>query len=554
MPPVFSRSVLGVSLVFVFCLGNVGCARFGEFAKKRADKAAYGVIEEKQREALGETRPLSIDRVEEEAAERLLASARRLDNSTAAYTTPTYTLSLADALAIAVANNRAYLTEKEQVFTQALDLTNTRRDYSVIFTGSADASVTRTDSGHDAPGGGVVERFGSRGFALGAAKALATGADVSLSFTHDFVRYFTHESRPSASNELALSVVQPLLKGAGPLVAREGLRQAERDMIYRTRNFQRFQQEFVIGAAERFYGLLSSRDQLRNTYNNLDSVRANWNRMGVLFETGRRSQLEVDQARQEVLKAEERWSNVQASYAGQLESFRDFLGLSVDLDIGPDPGELDAIAQRELIRPDMELAEAVGIALEDRLDLKTAEEQAEDAERGVKIAMRGFLPNLDATYEYNTSQDDDKDRVKLNFRDNRQFWGLSLGLPFDWTPRRNAYRKALIAHEQARRTFDQKVNDVIRNVRDAWRELERLRTSYMLQQESVKLAERRVDAAAMYLEKGEITTRDWLEAQQDLLEAQNAQSRALVDHTIQRLRLWDAIERFKIDPKGMWYE
>ena len=58
----------------------------------------------------------------------------------------------------------------------------------------------------------------------------------------------------------------------------------------------------------------------------------------------------------------------------------------------------------------------------------------------------------------------------------------------------------------------------------------------------------------MLLQQGKVQTRDLLDAQDDLLSSRNEATTALVDYTINRLRFWKAIERFEIDPKGMWYE
>ena len=71
---------------------------------------------------------------------------------------------------------------------------------------------------------------------------------------------------------------------------------------------------------------------------------------------------------------------------------------------------------------------------------------------------------------------------------------------------------------------------------------------------SVSLAERRMENTNLLLKQGKALTRDLLDAQDDLLSSRNEATIALIDYTINRLSFWNAIERFKIDPKGMWYE
>jgi outer membrane protein TolC len=237
-----------------------------------------------------------------------------------------------------------------------------------------------------------------------------------------------------------------------------------------------------------------------------------------------------------------------ANYQSALDDFRFTLGLPIDLNIEPDPAELDALAKRGLIGLDITLDEAVEAASSNRLDLITRRQQVEDQERDLKIKRRDFLPNLDV--EYNVSKD---------FEDSgasgaQQTLDVGLDIPFDWTEKRNAFRIAQINMDRERRGLEEDEWNVLREVRDLWRKLERNRSVYKNRLLSVALAERRMENTSMLLKQGKALTRDLLDAQDDLLSSRNETTVALVDYTINRLRFWNAIERFKIDPKGMWYE
>ena len=524
------------------------CSRIGNYAVKRADRAAYGIIGETQENALGKRSKSSIDPWEDETTRKLLTESGRVDLDQDASTTPSLLISLNEAITAAIANNRDYKSQREALYQQALSLTETRRDYHYLFTGSATAGAARTDQGR------VEEWSGSRGFSLGVSKLLATGASMTLDFSHSFTRFFTGDPRPGASNNLSFSIVQPLLRGAGSLVARETLRQAERDMIYAVREFRRYQQDFIIDAASRYYSILSSWDQLRNTWRNYNSVLDNLQKLEEFYGGGRARGLEVDQARQALLVAELGVTRSLNSYRRRLDEFKIFLGLPIDLDIGPDPGELKRIADRGLVRPDMSLKVAIRSALEDRLDYKNTADRVEDSRRSVKIALQNFLPNLDANYSYNTSTGAEKDRVRLDFQDNTNQFSLDLGIPFDWTPRRNNYRNALINLDQAKRSLELFREQLVLDVRDAWRNLEEARTEYRIQEQSVILAERRVRQSSLFLQSGKASARDLIEAEDDLLEARNSLTNALISHTLQRLQFWNTIERLEIDEKGMWVE
>ena len=91
------------------------CTRIGNLAERKADQAAYGNIEAVQHLALGHTMPFTIDDEEGIKLRKLLEQDRNASQPEL--------LSLADALAISIANSRAYQTRKESLFIQALDLT-----------------------------------------------------------------------------------------------------------------------------------------------------------------------------------------------------------------------------------------------------------------------------------------------------------------------------------------------------------------------------------------------------------------------------------------------
>jgi len=550
------KLIIAGMLGALFCLGLGGCAKIGHFARRRADKAATTIIREKQREALGQAGAFSLDGAEDPTTRELLGRAARLDWGNDAFTTPTTTLKLAEALALAVANNRDYKTQREALYSQALALTETRRNFGPIFNASGSAQITHIDgSTADAvTAGAATESFGSRAFSAGVSQVLATGATIGLNFSHQFTRFLTGDPLPTSVNTLSLSAVQPLLNGVGPLVTLEPLRQDERSMIYAVRAFRRYQQGFIIEVASGYYGLLASQDQLHNALRNYQSALLNWRKLKRYAQGGKSTEIEVGQARQKVLEAEAGLSDSQQGYSRQLDLFKLFLGLPVDLDIGPDHRELEAVAARGLLRPDMTLRKAIDLALKDRLDLATARQAVEDSGRKLSIAEQNFLPTLDAFYNYGTSDSGDKERLHLDLDNRSRQYGLNLVLPLDWTLRRNAYVRAQLVQDQARRAYDQARDSLILEVRDDWRQLEQLRTNYRIQQESVALAERQVKSTSMLLQMGRATARDLLDAQDALLASRNAATAALVSHTIERLRFWNAIERLEIDPKGMWYE
>lgn len=515
------------------------CAKIGNYAEKRADRAAYGNIRGAQHAGLDKAFEFTIDEEENLRLRELLEQDRNA-------ATPDL-LSLADTLAIAMANSRAYQTRKEALFIQALILTEVQKDFNLNYNASAEAGTTFTTYKD-----GSTETFGDNGVdanaSLGVSRVLATGAQVSLNFSQNLLNYYTNPDASDANNALSFSIVQPLLNGFGPLVTKEPLRQAERDMVYAVRDFKRYQQDFVIGISSEYYAVLRSRDQMVNERKNYESTIANRKQSESYAKAGRIADFEAAQARQSELNAADRWAVSRADYQQALDNLRFTLGLPLELNVEPDPSALKDLEQRGLVEVNITLSEAMESAVSNRLDLINQRQKVEDKERKLEIQRRDFLPNLDVDYSLSKEFD------SAAGADVSQNLGVKLDLPFDWTEKRNDYRIAQIAYEREKRNMEEEESDVERTVRDLWRKLERNRSVYENRLLSVKLAERRVENTTLLLKQGKALTRDLLDAQDDLLSSRNQATVSLVEYTINRLRFWNAIERFEIDPKGMWYE
>jgi outer membrane protein TolC len=70
----------------------------------------------------------------------------------------------------------------------------------------------------------------------------------------------------------------------------------------------------------------------------------------------------------------------------------------------------------------------------------------------------------------------------------------------------------------------------------------------------VRLAESRVESTNLFLELGRAETRDLLEAQDDLVSAQNALTGALVDYRVAELELQRDMGVLQVNEQGIWRE
>ncbi len=101
----------------------------------------------------------------------------------------------------------------------------------------------------------------------------------------------------------------------------------------------------------------------------------------------------------------------------------------------------------------------------------------------------------------------------------------------------------------------QELEDTIKQeIRDELRSLLQARESFQIQNEAVRLAERRVKSTALFLQAGRAEVRDVLESQEALLSAQNARTAALVNYRVTALELQRDMGLLKIDDQGLFSE
>jgi len=193
---------------------------------------------------------------------------------------------------------------------------------------------------------------------------------------------------------------------------------------------------------------------------------------------------------------------------------------------------------------------AAGLKL--RLDLANTRDAVDDARRKVDVAADALGAELNLTARADVPMTDPKDITRLKF--NRGIYGVGLDadLPLDRKLERNLYRQALITLVDSKRTYGEQADQVRLDVRQAHRDLLEAHTSYKIQQTSLKLAEKRVDMQMILLQEGRATTRNYLDAQEDLLLAQNAKTAALVEFTLALLRFHRDIGLLQVLSDGMW--
>jgi len=542
-------------IVKKLCLYFCASAAFGlvggcgtEHYKADADKEVYKIIDSRWQDSFGKKVNYRIDDAPASPNDV------QFDNTVM----PSGTISIAEAVAIATANNRDYQAQKESLYTKALDLTSERHKYALQWFGTIEADYAKgiNQEGNEyedvsvGTGGG---KQGELGAGVSKSHLLASGIQISTSLALNWLRYLTGDPRTSLGSVLSASVTVPLLGAGGGKAAWENLTQEERDVLYQIRTFNRFRKTFVVGVINSYYAVLQSREQVINAENDYKGRLDTTKRLQMEAETGRTTQMAVDEARQSEFGARDNYVGAQRSYDQALDTFKvNQLSLPPDVNIVLDSNELIVLEQLGVTMPDYTVDEAIETALLRRLDLANAADRIDDQVRKLVLAEEGLGPQLELSGTSDVTSTPKTDFTRLQFREGSYGLGFLLDLPLDRLNERNAYRSVLIGLVSQQRRYDQEKDDIELGVNNSFRRLLETAERYRIQKMSLELAQRRVESNQLLLDVGRATIRVVRDSQDALLESQNAFTGALITHQIAKLNFFRDIGVLQVKPDGMW--
>ena len=515
-----------------------GCT---SYYRRSADQEVYRIIQQKEKSALGHTNAFSIDtpysqrKPGEIKAQEIIEDRMREAKQT---------VTLRDALRIALGNNRQYQLRKEQLYLSALTLTRERFAYVPQFFAGTAVTEQRSRDGEQSIG--VANR-------LGFDTLFKTGGRISLDLANDLLRFYTGGPRESAVSTIGLSLAQPLLRGAGAKIAAENLTQAERNVIYEIRSFSYFQDTFAFDIVTTYLRLVQQQDTVINQHSNFLS-RVSLRERSVALAVDRLAPFQADLAAQEELAARNSYILAVERYRNTLDQFKITLGLPVGYDIRLDEKSLTELEAVGLLPVPLTDEQSYLVALERRPDLLNEIDIFEDSQRKIVVAADRLKPDLLLFADASLVSQGQTDYARFNLNDYRLNGGVQLDLPLNRKLERNNYRSSIISFERQLRTLSLFLDNLKNNLRADLRTLDQSRQSYDIQVRAKALADRRVENSELSLQAGRIQVRDVVDAQTARVQAYNAATAALVDYHLTRLRLLLDLGLLKTQKERFWLD
>ena len=522
---------LGVLALPVLLFAGCEAAKF----RDAADAEVYGILKQRGTDVLGAEQDYDIRTAWSGRAPDAIPPVEII---TERFNDRARVLTLETALEMAITNNRTYQLQKETLYLSALSLTGTRNKFVWLPAQSTvDLGMARnSDKGLK----------GDSDLGITFSKVFKTGGSVTASLANDLVLLFN--GKPKVP-DITLKLTQPLLRGAGRAIAEEVLTQAERDVVYAVRNFSHYQKTFAIETVSEYFRILQKKDSVRNSYSNYQNLQGARARAEAMVEAQRLPKFQVDQARQKELSSRVKYLAAVESYRAALDAFKQRLGLPLGEDLKLDDAALRELVQAGLTPLELNARNGYLIAVTNRLDMLNQIDQYEDSQRKVRVAADALQPSLNLVVDASLTKQFYSSFSPEEFTANA---GLQLGLPLEKLSERNAYRTSLISFEKQLRAFATELDGLRENIRQGVRQLAQQRENYFIQQNALALAQQRVDVMPLLLDANQADIRDQLEAQADLVLAQNAVTGAMVNYHIARWNLLKNLGVMRVEAGQFW--
>jgi outer membrane protein TolC len=174
-------------------------------------------------------------------------------------------------------HNRDYQTNLENLYLDALALTQQRYNLGVRFLGLSGlepgASVTAPLSKNG--------QTGTSSQSFGVSQLLPAGGQIAVEVANTVTWAFGQPGSTPAPS-IGYSITQPLLFKAGRKIVLEDLTQAERLVLYDARTLARFRQTLFVDVSTRYLTLLQQRQQILNQINNIRQLEEQYEKQKAL--------------------------------------------------------------------------------------------------------------------------------------------------------------------------------------------------------------------------------------------------------------------------------
>lgn len=321
----------------------------------------------------------------------------------------------------------------------------------------------------------------------------------------------------SSRGAFGVSLRQALSKGRG-LLSDKGLalKSAQSGLVVESKQEFLSEQATIQGVVEAYYNAVLAREEVKvreSAVRNAEIAADGWRKRE---EAGIAAGIEVTRSEVQVSQTKNQLNAQQRNARNSL----DRLMIAIGGGVGQTPELVDTVPNVTYEPPP--LGDAVRKALANRVELDISDERLSEQQRQLAVAKDAGRPQLDFVAGFNGSGNTEGFMSRSILDSGLLTTGIEYSIPLD---RRITHEKQLNATRQmdllhTQRDFE--MEQISEQVRSAYRRLESARASLEILAQNKISAEDNLRIANRMMEEGEGSSRDVLEAQQSLTQADSS--------------------------------
>lgn len=341
-------------------------------------------------------------------------------------------------------------------------------------------------------------------------KQLEIGADIS-------VVPFVSESFGEASTDVAFALNVPLLRGAGREFRMDGVYSSLFAYETEQRSYYSLQEDTVLQTVTSVYAAIRSNMQIKMIRKQLTKLKGHLALVTIKERSGVANAIDLYRAEIRLKNVRDELSSFQEQHANNIDEVKNILAI-------PQSGNITLSAPVDYQPVEIELEDALQIALENRIEIEQSKRNLMESKRQVALAQNNLLPQLDLRLGYNLFGNDEIFELPENN------WTVTLNSDTDLsrTVEKNVYQQRRIQYRQAQldeASLQERINQEVRA------EVNRLEK----QQQRIEIRKQQVGQTIGKLRLAESKFRYGMADNFDLIEAQTELQEAQTNYLFERI-------------------
>lgn len=421
------------------------------------------------------------------------------------------TLSLEQAIEIALKKNRSIINAQNAIDFSKLNLSTAHSEFEI---------KTRPFAG-----GGITDGDQNFNSGISFSKNLEYGMQVSLS-------PYLSKSDEDYGTSVGLSLGIPLFKNFGRLVNTQGIKSSEFSVRSSERAFVQTQENIVLETVTSFYNIIEQKKNAEMNQILVDRFRQHTAIAQIKTNAGLAQPLDV-------YRAQIKEKDAQVSLADSLENLqtaynnlKSVLSISQAQKIELQDASIDVTVM------DLNEDRLETIAFENSLEIKGTLDSLNEKKRAAKIAEHYLLPDLSLFFDYTrTGNDSDFDNDLFNM--NEDSWRVYITSTTDFlrSSEKNSFRQSLIAVRSSELNLANTKDQLSKEVKNQIDFLQKTRERIVLIEQQIQKATGKLELSKIKFNNGMADNFDMIEAETELHRAKLNHLSAQIDYNTGTYRL-----------------